>query len=182
VEIISLLEEQIPKYKLRADTLTKFGGYENQDWFIPSPALQVDEADLKLSPDQIRETLNYFLLCSNRVSQMTKTYDDIEAVTRLLEEKEKDLELTARIGKELLQTNSKHENTIASLETDLKAALEKITQLSHEVHKKTELIQILTNDMDESIFENGSSGRINLELMQKRMGKEDPVVKYLCRN
>lgn len=26
VEIISLLEEQIPKYKLRADTLTKFGG------------------------------------------------------------------------------------------------------------------------------------------------------------
>jgi trafficking kinesin-binding protein 1 len=84
-------------------------------------------------------------------------------------QKEKDLELTARIGKELLQTNSKHENTIASLETDLKAALEKITQLSHEVHKKTELIQILTNDMDESIFENGSSGRINLELMQKRM-------------
>lgn len=26
VEIISLLEEQIPKYRLRADTLTKFGG------------------------------------------------------------------------------------------------------------------------------------------------------------
>lgn len=26
VEIISLLEEQIPRYKLRADTLTKYGG------------------------------------------------------------------------------------------------------------------------------------------------------------
>lgn len=169
VEIISLLEEQIPRYKLRADTLTKFGGYENQDWFIPSPALQVDEADLKLSPDQIRETLNYFLLCSNRVSQMTKTYDDIEAVTRLLEEKEKDLELTARIGKELLQHNNKLENTVASLETDLKAAHEKITQLNHEVQKKTELIQILTNDMDESMFDTGSSGRVNLELMQKRI-------------
>lgn len=37
-----------------------YAGYENQDWFIPSPALQIDEADLKLSPDQIRETLNYF--------------------------------------------------------------------------------------------------------------------------
>ncbi|XP_019771654.2 trafficking kinesin-binding protein milt isoform X1 [Dendroctonus ponderosae] len=169
VEIISLLEEQIPRYKLRADTLTKFGGYENQDWFIPSPALQIDEADLKLSPDQIRETLNYFLLCSNRVSQMTKTYDDIEAVTRLLEEKEKDLELTARIGKELLQQNNKLENTVASLETDLKAAYEKITQLSHETHKKTELIQILTNDMDETDFDTTSSGKINLELMQKRM-------------
>lgn len=30
--------------------------------------------------------LCFIVLCSNRVSQMTKTYDDIEAVTRLLEE------------------------------------------------------------------------------------------------
>ncbi|GBP21977.1 hypothetical protein EVAR_7194_1 [Eumeta japonica] len=34
--------------------------YENQDWFIPSPALQVGPEDLALTPDQIRETLNYF--------------------------------------------------------------------------------------------------------------------------
>ncbi|KAG7188007.1 hypothetical protein KM043_013961 [Ampulex compressa] len=60
VEIISLLEEQIPRYKLRADTLTQFQGYENADWFVPSPALKPEDADLKLSPDQIRETLNYF--------------------------------------------------------------------------------------------------------------------------
>ncbi|KAK9751633.1 HAP1 N-terminal conserved region [Popillia japonica] len=146
-------------------------GYENQDWFIPSPALQIDEADLKLSPDQIRETLNYFLLCSNRVSQMTSTYDDIEAVTRLLEEKEKDLELTARIGKELLQQNTKLENTVASLENELRLANEKITQYTHELIKKTELIQILTNDMDEAFLENGGAlgGRINLDLLQRRI-------------
>ncbi|XP_057669700.1 trafficking kinesin-binding protein milt isoform X2 [Diorhabda carinulata] len=160
-------------------TRDRYIGYENQDWFIPSPALEVDEADLKLSPDQIRETLNYFLLCSNRVSQMTKTYDDIEAVTRLLEEKEKDLELTARIGKELLVNNNKLENTVASLETDLKAAHEKITQLSHEVHKKTELIQILTNDMDDVGFENGSSGKVNLELMNKRISSLEDENKAL---
>jgi len=35
-------------------------GYENADWFIPAPALRSEDADLKLSPDQIRETLNYF--------------------------------------------------------------------------------------------------------------------------
>lgn len=29
VEIFSLLEEQLPRYKLRADSLTKFGGYQN---------------------------------------------------------------------------------------------------------------------------------------------------------
>ncbi|PZC78575.1 hypothetical protein B5X24_HaOG202034 [Helicoverpa armigera] len=61
VEIVSLLQEHIPKYRLRADSLTQFGGYENQDWFIPSPALPVSDKDLALTPDQIRETLNYFL-------------------------------------------------------------------------------------------------------------------------
>ncbi|XP_011297329.1 trafficking kinesin-binding protein milt isoform X2 [Fopius arisanus] len=172
VEIISLLEEQIPRYRLRADTLTQFQGYENADWFIPTPALSQKEADVKLSQDQIRETLNYFILCSNRVSQMTKTYNDIEAVTRLLEEKEKDLELTARIGKELLTHNQKLESTVSVLECDLKSANEKITQLSHELLKKTELIQILTNDVDESGSEGGTPTGlrgINLDLMQRRI-------------
>ncbi|XP_044755678.1 trafficking kinesin-binding protein milt isoform X2 [Coccinella septempunctata] len=101
---------------------------------------------------------------------MTKTYDDIEAVTRLLEEKEKDLELTARIGKELLQSNNKLENTIAYLENDHRAALEKITQLTHECQKKTELIQILTNDMDDACLEMASNGgKVNLELLNKKI-------------
>lgn len=60
VEIFSLLEEQIPRYKLRADSLTTFAGYENQDWFIPAPALRPEEQEIPLTPDQIRETLNYF--------------------------------------------------------------------------------------------------------------------------
>ncbi|KAI5641782.1 hypothetical protein NE865_06086 [Phthorimaea operculella] len=142
VEIVSLLQEHIPKYRLRADSLTQFGGYENQDWFIPSPALPVSDKDLALTPDQIRETLNYFLLCSNRVSQMTKTYNDIEAVTRLLEEKEKDLELTARIGKQLLATNARLEATVNSLEGELRSARDQITQLRHDLSAKTELLQV----------------------------------------
>ncbi|XP_049867054.1 trafficking kinesin-binding protein milt isoform X2 [Pectinophora gossypiella] len=149
VEIVSLLQEHIPKYRLRADSLTQFGGYENQDWFIPSPALPVSDDDLALTPDQIRETLNYFLLCSNRVSQMTKTYNDIEAVTRLLEEKEKDLELTARIGKELLAANGRLEARVTSLEGELRGARDHITQLRHELTAKTELLQVLTNDTEE---------------------------------
>ncbi|KAL0107525.1 hypothetical protein PUN28_014681 [Cardiocondyla obscurior] len=172
VEIISLLEEQIPRYRLRADTLTQFQGYENADWFIPAPALKSEDVDLKLSPDQIRETLNYFILCSNRVSQMTKTYNDIEAVTRLLEEKEKDLELTARIGKELLAHNQKLETTVNTLEAELKEANEKIIQLNHEVLKKHELIQILTNDVDESSSEAGTPTGlrgINLDILQRKV-------------
>ncbi|XP_011140352.1 trafficking kinesin-binding protein milt isoform X1 [Harpegnathos saltator] len=182
VEIISLLEEQIPRYRLRADTLTQFQGYENADWFIPAPALKVEDVDLKLSPDQIRETLNYFILCSNRVSQMTKTYNDIEAVTRLLEEKEKDLELTARIGKELLTHNQKLESTVNALETELKEANEKITQLNHELLKKTELIQILTNDVDESSSEAGTPTGlrgINLDMLQRKINTLEDENKQL---
>ncbi|CAH0720726.1 unnamed protein product, partial [Brenthis ino] len=355
VEIVSLLQEHIPKYRLRADSLTQFGGYENQDWFIPSPALPVNPEDLALTPDQIRETLNYFhkntvlrnvrcgkrraslgsaarararrlrtntsdgragshatrvltlsaintairdtrqrsahlplcdtpielrrpslllayttvhrcivalahlpqpsfypsnlaflnssvavvtsfacgrsrcsrlrrvtaeggaatgagcaggsraspppgfdrelfqelsflsdaelqeclgeypdflyhlardrfgrlyfrvirtllldrVLCSNRVSQMTKTYNDIEAVTRLLEEKEKDLELTARIGKELLAANGRLESRVTALEGELRGTRDHITQLRHELSAKSDLLQILTNDTEE---------------------------------
>ncbi|KOB78736.1 Selenide, partial [Operophtera brumata] len=199
--------------------------YENQDWFIPSPALPVKPEDLALTPDQIRETLNYFrkvgrvtaegsagagagcadssraspppgfdpelfqelstlpdaelreclgeypdfiyhvardrfgrlyfrvirtllldrVLCSNRVSQMTKTYNDIEAVTRLLEE------LTARIGKELLTTQGLLEARVSSLEGDLRSANDQITQLRHDLIIKTDLLQVLTNDTEEPL-------------------------------
>lgn len=37
-------------------------GYENKDWFIPSPVLKPEEVEeaLGLTPEQIRQTLNYF--------------------------------------------------------------------------------------------------------------------------
>ncbi|XP_017795323.1 PREDICTED: trafficking kinesin-binding protein milt [Habropoda laboriosa] len=130
----------------------------------------------------IRTMLLNRVLCSNRVSQMTKTYNDIEAVTRLLEEKEKDLELTARIGKELLSHNQKLETTVTSLETGLKEANERITQLTHELAKKTELIQILTNDTEESSSEAGSPTglcSISLDMMQKKISTLEDENKQL---
>lgn len=86
------------------------------------------------------------VLCGNRVSQMTRTYDDIEAVTRLLEEKEKDLELTVQIGKELLTQNTRLENRVAELEGEVKVANENLAQLTYEVHTKSALLAALTND------------------------------------
>ncbi|XP_062706138.1 uncharacterized protein LOC115255312 [Aedes albopictus] len=60
VELFSLLEEQIPRYKVRADTTTTFGGYENQDWFVNYPALPIPQEGLGLTTEQTREALNYF--------------------------------------------------------------------------------------------------------------------------
>jgi trafficking kinesin-binding protein 1 len=90
----------------------------------------------------------FAVLSGNRVSQMTRTYDDIEAVTRLLAEKEKDLELTVQIGKELLTQNNRLENRVAELEAEIKTLRETLAQLSHELHQKNELVCVLTNDCE----------------------------------
>ncbi len=58
VDLVSLIEEQIPRYVLRADTLTDFAGYDNSDW-IRTPVLPAD-TPLPLSPELIDETLKYF--------------------------------------------------------------------------------------------------------------------------
>ena len=59
------------------------------------------------------------------------------------------MELTARIGKELLQQNNKLETRLTSLEAELKITNDKNAQLSYDLLKKSELIQVLTNDIDD---------------------------------
>lgn len=97
--------------------------------------------------------LIFSVLCSNRLSQMTRTYDDIEAVTRLLEEKEKDLELTAHIGKDLLAENTRLKKQVEELECDVKIANENCTQLKYELTTKCNLLAALTSDDDAIVNE-----------------------------
>lgn len=54
-EIISLLEEQLPVYRLRADTVY---GYDQDDW-LHTPLVAPD-VRLDLTTEQIEETLKYF--------------------------------------------------------------------------------------------------------------------------
>ncbi|XP_026462344.1 trafficking kinesin-binding protein milt [Ctenocephalides felis] len=79
---------------------------------------------------------------------MTKTYNDIEAVTRLLEEKEKDLELTARIGQQLLARTGTLEARVTELEAELKCSNERAAQLAHDLAAKSELVRVLASDQD----------------------------------
>lgn len=57
-------------------------------------------------------------------------------------QKEKDLELTARIGKELLAANGRLEARVTSLEGELRSARDNITQLRHDLSAKTDLLQV----------------------------------------
>ncbi|XP_013015600.2 trafficking kinesin-binding protein 1 isoform X2 [Cavia porcellus] len=90
------------------------------------------------------------VLCAERVGQMTKTYNDIDAVTRLLEEKERDLELAARIGQSLLKKNKALSERNELLEEQVEHIREEVSQLRHELSMKDELLQFYTSAAEES--------------------------------
>ncbi|XP_035280094.1 trafficking kinesin-binding protein 1 isoform X8 [Anguilla anguilla] len=97
------------------------------------------------------------VLCAERVGQMTKTYNDIDAVTRLLEEKERDLELAARIGQSLLKKNKTLCERNEFLEEQVEHIREEVSQLRHELSMKDELLQFYTSAAEESEGESTTS-------------------------
>ncbi|XP_019636475.1 PREDICTED: trafficking kinesin-binding protein 1-like isoform X12 [Branchiostoma belcheri] len=107
------------------------------------------------SMEQGHTVVQVTALCSDRVAQMTKTYNDIEAVTRLLEEKERDLELAAKIGQSLLERNRLLSQKNDYLEEQLQIVSERNNQLQHELQLKEDLLQIYTQE--ESLSETDSS-------------------------
>ncbi|KAM9385243.1 trafficking kinesin-binding protein 1 isoform 2-T2 [Pholidichthys leucotaenia] len=88
---------------------------------------------------------------------MTKTYNDIDAVTRLLEEKERDLELAAKIGQSLLKKNQTLTEQNDYLGEQVSQITEEVAQLHHELNLKDELLQFYTNAVEESEDESSSS-------------------------
>ncbi|XP_005059789.1 PREDICTED: huntingtin-associated protein 1 isoform X1 [Ficedula albicollis] len=90
------------------------------------------------------------VLCAERVVRITKTYHDIDAVTNLLDEKERDLELAARIGQSLLKQNRSLTERNGLLEEQLELAKEEVAQLRHEVSMRDDLLHFFTTTTEES--------------------------------
>ncbi|XP_069082165.1 trafficking kinesin-binding protein 2 isoform X2 [Pleurodeles waltl] len=177
VELVSLLEDELPQYKLRVDSLFL---YDHQDW-IQSPS-QKNHAISSLSPVLAEETFRYMILGSDRVEQMTKTYNDIDMVTHLLAERDRDLELAARIGQALLKRNHSLAEQNESLEEQLAHALDQVNQLQHELSKKDDLLRIVSIASEESETDsscstplrsndsfNVSQGLLQLDNMQSKL-------------
>jgi trafficking kinesin-binding protein 1 len=97
---------------------------------------------------------------------MNQNDDDLRKLKSILEEKDRDLLLSASIGKELLDKNTKLEDKIIDLQTDLRGANENLEQLSYQLNQKNDLINILTSD-DECRSENGK--RANKHKMNHRL-------------
>ncbi|XP_010156884.1 PREDICTED: trafficking kinesin-binding protein 2 isoform X2 [Eurypyga helias] len=143
VELVSMLEEQLPDYKLRVDSLYL---YENQDW-VQSPACHGRLPEIA-SPVQGEEPFCYMILGTDNVEQ--KTYSDADMVKHLLAEKDRDLELAARIGQALLKRNHLLTEQNEALEEQLGQTLDRVNQLQHELSKKDDLLRIVSIASEES--------------------------------
>ncbi|NXJ89414.1 TRAK2 protein, partial [Corythaixoides concolor] len=143
VELVSMLEEQLPDYKLRVDSLYL---YENQDW-IQSPACHGHFPEIT-SPAHAEEPFHYMILGTHNVEQ--KTYSDADMVKHLLAEKDRDLELAARIGQALLKRNHLLTEQNEALEEQLGQTLDRVNQLQHELSKKDDLLRIVSIASEES--------------------------------
>uniref|UniRef100_A0A8C9UZP5 Trafficking kinesin protein 2 n=1 Tax=Scleropages formosus TaxID=113540 RepID=A0A8C9UZP5_SCLFO len=91
-----------------------------------------------------------WVLSGNRVEHMTKSFNDIDVVTHLLTERDRDLELAARIGQSLLQRNHVLQERNDAVEEQLAQALDQVHQLQHELGKKDELLRMVASASEES--------------------------------
>ena len=79
---------------------------------------------------------------------MTKTYHDISAVTRMLEERENDLQMAVTLGHTLLENNDTLRKQVTLLEKDIDETTEIVKQLKHDLLLKERLIRFYS-DMEE---------------------------------
>nr|XP_028606817.1 trafficking kinesin-binding protein 2 isoform X1 [Podarcis muralis]XP_028606827.1 trafficking kinesin-binding protein 2 isoform X1 [Podarcis muralis]XP_028606834.1 trafficking kinesin-binding protein 2 isoform X1 [Podarcis muralis] len=163
VELVSMLEEQLPQYKLRVDSLCLS---ENADW-TQSPGRHSHVSEIS-SPVLSEETIRYMTLLelppsslagprkhaqvlgTDRRELVTNNCNDVEVVTHLLAERDRDLELAARIGQALLKRNHILTEQNEALEEQLGQAFDKVHQLQHELTKKDELLRVVSIASEES--------------------------------
>ncbi|NWY48475.1 TRAK2 protein, partial [Sylvia atricapilla] len=166
VELVSMLEEQLPDYKLRVDSLYL---YENPDWVQPTAGHgRLPEV---ASPAREEDSFRYMILGADNVEQ--KDYGEADMIKRLLAEKDRDLELAARIGQALLKRNHLLMEQNEALEEQLGQTLDRVNQLQHELSKKDDLLRIVSIASEES--ETDSSCSTPLRFNESFTVSHDPL-------
>ncbi|NWV48928.1 TRAK2 protein, partial [Daphoenositta chrysoptera] len=166
VELVSMLEEQLPDYKLRVDSLYL---YENPEWI--QPTARHGRLPEMASPAPEEDSFRYMILGTDNVEQ--KDYSEADMVKRLLAEKDRDLELAARIGQALLKRNHVLMEQNESLEEQLGQTLDRVNQLQHELSKKDDLLRIVSIASEES--ETDSSCSTPLRFNESFSVPHDPL-------
>ncbi|XP_073407598.1 trafficking kinesin-binding protein 2 isoform X5 [Dendrobates tinctorius] len=111
--------------------------------------MDAEELDFNHNED-ILSLISLQVLGSERIEQMTRSYNDTDMLTHLLTERDRDLELAARIGQALLKRNHILTEQNESLEEQLSQALDHVNQLQHELSKKDDLLRVVSIASEES--------------------------------
>ncbi|CAL8236557.1 unnamed protein product, partial [Boreogadus saida] len=90
------------------------------------------------------------------------------SILHLLSERDRDLELAARIGQSLLQRNNLLQERNEAVEEQLNQAIDQVHQLQHELAKKDELLRMVASASEES--ESDSSCSTPHPLLQRAPG------------
>lgn len=160
-------------YQLRA-LKENISALETNPWIQASTLTEKLKLS-SLSNELVNETLSYFVNCGQRLSQMTKAYDDNEAYILLLQEKEIDLELAARIGQDLLNQNKQLKDSIKSLEDELAQRRDDVQQLRHELASKNSLLDTFIEEEEQQTSLTESEEDLTLKVQQ-----DHPLVTKSC--
>ncbi|XP_053803304.1 trafficking kinesin-binding protein 2 isoform X2 [Vidua chalybeata] len=166
VELVSMLEEQLPDYQLRVDSLYL---YENPDWIQPMACH--GRLPEMAAPAREEDSFRYMILGTDNVEQ--KDCGEADMVKHLLAEKDRDLELAARIGQALLKRNHLLMEQNEALEEQLGQTLDRVNQLQHELSKKDDLLRIVSIASEES--ETDSSCSTPLRFNESFTVSHDPL-------
>lgn len=117
-----------------------------------------ESVEFDITAEQAMATLRYFTSTADRTNLLTKTHHhDLDVISGLLQEKEKDLELAARIGQSLLQRNKNLLLKIEAMEDYVSNVTEQENQMRHEVSMKNELIKSILHEEEALAYESEST-------------------------
>ncbi|XP_048865901.1 trafficking kinesin-binding protein 2 isoform X2 [Brienomyrus brachyistius] len=122
--------------------------FESRDLVVPPCG--AEEQDATICPVLAEETLPCMVLTADGMDQMARTHNDVDMVTCLLAERDRDLELAARIGQSLLQRNHLLQERNEAMDEQLAKTLDQVRQLQHELVKKDKLLRMVASASEES--------------------------------
>eukprot|EP00794_Sanderia_malayensis_P017746 gene17746-19520_t len=134
---------------------------------------------------QLLEMVFTIASTSERANMLTKThYDDLDVISNLLQEKEKDLEMAARIGQSLLQRNKQLLVKVEAMEDYMNSVSEREHQLRHDISRKNDqLKRMLREEEDIDLYSQSSDSEYGYSSADKGCRDESiTLLEQKCRN
>ncbi|CEF67028.1 HAP1, N-terminal domain-containing protein [Strongyloides ratti] len=139
-----------------------------QERMIKQDNAQRLSTDSTLFQSYLQTSDRPFLKKSISVNQK-RMEDDVVKVIHMLEEKEKDLELAAKIGKSLLEQNQELRERNSFLHDSLTKNAETINELKHQVKYKEKLIRSIKKEDDMEVIEHEKNINNSIDSLKNKI-------------